>query len=288
MLPFFIYIIFSILIVPLLLTIKLGPSTEEQINTQFENSTHRDYELLILGNSRNYRGLNPSRFNLSTYNFSHDNDSYNQMYYKLIYLLEKDVSIKYLLVGIDYFQFSFKAESRNYVYGRWFDSTYLKDFDKSIYSYNIVNIKSSLHPRKLLPLFEDRSKGILKDNGQYILPDVAKKNDHIDRDINRLVFQEKYFEKIIETCKSKNILVFMVMLPLRENEIKSYSKDKINSFNTFIDSYANGSEVFYINYSELEEFSYVDYTDITHLNEDAANRISIKLNNEILWLINSN
>ncbi len=284
--PFAIYIIFAILILPQLQSIKFGPSTEDQINSQFKVANSRDYDLLILGNSRTYRGLNPNAFYFSSYNFSHDNDSFNQMYYKLKYLLDKGISIKYLIIGVDYFQFSFKAESRNYAYGAWLGKEYMNDFKKSYYSYKLTKIKSSIHPTKLLSLRQNRNEAVLKDNGQYIVPSVANKSDSIERNIQRLDFQEKYFKKIINICKSEQIKLFMVMLPVRENELKSYDQDDINSFNAFIENYEDKSEIFYLNYSELEDFSYVNYTDITHLNEQAANRFSYKLNLHILELLN--
>ncbi|WP_461488949.1 hypothetical protein, partial [Pontibacter sp. HJ8] len=64
-----------------------GPTTKAQIEQSFENALRKDYDMLILGNSRIYRGINPEKFSTNAYNFAHDDDSYNQMYYKLKYVL---------------------------------------------------------------------------------------------------------------------------------------------------------------------------------------------------------
>lgn len=40
---------------------------------------------------------------VNSYNVAHDNDSYSQMYYKLLYLLDNGKKIDYLVIGTDYF-----------------------------------------------------------------------------------------------------------------------------------------------------------------------------------------
>ena len=70
-------------------------NTAEQIKMSFENSIADNYNCYFLGNSRIYRNINPEMMTtVKAYNFGHDNDSYNQMYYKLLYLLI--VAVKYL------------------------------------------------------------------------------------------------------------------------------------------------------------------------------------------------
>jgi hypothetical protein len=84
--PLLLYIITSIFLLPSLISKVEGPSTEQQILMSFENAKKGNYDLMALGNSRMYRGIDPSVFDCSSYNFSHDNDTYNQMYYKLKWL----------------------------------------------------------------------------------------------------------------------------------------------------------------------------------------------------------
>ena len=94
-----------------------GPNTAQQIKTSFENAVKEDYDCYILGNSRIYRGINPDRLEkVHAYNFAHDNDTYNQMYYKLVYLLKNNSNIDTVILGTDYFQFSFFSNTRNYIY----------------------------------------------------------------------------------------------------------------------------------------------------------------------------
>jgi hypothetical protein len=147
---------------------------------------------------------------------------------------------------------------------------------------------SNINPKKLLLLKPRIKKPFLRSNGQYIKYGKAKENDTITREIKRLDFQVSYFNKIIDLCKSKKIKTFIVMLPIRQNELKSYTHSEINEFDSFISDYADSNNVFYLNYSTVNNFSTSDFTDITHLNEPAANRFTNNLNKDLLNLINNN
>ena len=283
--PAFAYSIIAILFMPYFLSLSNGPSTKQQIKHSFENASNLEYELLILGNSRTYRGINPERLSIKSFNFSHDNDSYNQIYYKLKYLIDIEKDIKYLILGIDYFQFSFKSDTRNYVYADFLDREYMNDFEESsVFVKKMDYYFSNINPKKILSLYPKENKPFLRANGQYIKPGFAKETDTITRDINRLEFQIKYFEKTLSLCDKKGIKVFIVNLPTRQNELNSYTTGEINEFANFISSYVDNKNVFYLNYSKLEGFNTEDYTDITHFNEKAANRFSEILNKKLIEL----
>lgn len=284
--PILIYSLIASIAAPRLISLVHGPSTREKISFSFENALNRDYELLILGNSRLYRGLNPDKFSYDVYNFSHDNDSYNQIFFKLKYLIERNKSIKHLILGTDYFQFSFLETSRNYIYGDYFGEDYLKDFpnNRNLSQEKVINFLSNINPKKLLrspPLW----KPFMRENGQYIRHAIAMEDGHVKRKINRLDIQVTYFQKTLEFCKSQNIIVFIVMPPVRSIELMSYTIQEIDEFNSFIDNYLVKNNVFYLNYSTVTDFKTEDYTDITHLSESGADRFSGILDNDLNKLI---
>ena len=55
-----------------------GPSTKELVDFNFNHALENNYNLLILGNSRIYRGINPDKLSLSAYNFAFDAEYSNQ------------------------------------------------------------------------------------------------------------------------------------------------------------------------------------------------------------------
>lgn len=267
--------------------IKLnGPSTEQQIRISFENVLKYEYDTLILGNSRIYRGINPDKLSQKAYNFAHDNDNFNQMYYKLKYVEEHDKLPDTLIMGVDYFQFSFLSGSRNYIYNSVMPKEYMKDYKRDINKEvnTILSTKQNefmLRLKSLNKKIDETAKvPYLKENGQYIRFREAKKNEQAKRNSNRLPIQEKYFEKILKFCSDNNIKVVMVMPPTRKNELVNYTQETMDKFDNYFKSKEN-EQVFYLNYSKDERFNLEDYQDKTHLNKEGADRFSEILNRDI-------
>jgi hypothetical protein len=269
-----------------LATKVFGPNTKTQIEESFQNALTSCATNWILGNSRVYRGLNPDKMSKSWYNFAHDNDSYNQMYYKLQFLLNNN-RIDTLIIGTDYFQFSVFSDTRNYVYDGLLGKEYIKDYNtwrlKEFYcNYKrlLITKQSSFHSallnvnswlgggKKNLPY--------LRANGQYI-NDLgnAKEDDYVARDSILLDIQKKYFKELLITCKNQNIDLYVLMMPVRDNELSCYNESFTNTFKDYIKSSLKdaGYENHYIDMSNITEFKdYKMYTDITHFNSESADR----------------
>ena len=120
----------------------------------------------------------------------------------------------------------------------------------------------------------------LKENGQYVVYGMATEEDKVERSGTILDIQKEYFVKIVEHCASNGIELYVVMPPVRDAELVSYSKEEMDSFHFMIKEVLG--ERFggnYLNCSDLIEFKhYSNYTDITHLNVRAADRFSEYLN----------
>ncbi|MCM1990254.1 DUF1574 domain-containing protein [Oceanirhabdus seepicola] len=258
-----------------------GPNTQMQIEQSFKYALKEEYNLIILGNSRMYRGINPDMFNVNTYNFAHDNDTYNQMYYKLLYLEKNNNLPNSVLIGTDYFQFSFIADTRNYIYKSLLDPEYMKDY--SFHFNEDMNRRMTELQNNLLlrwnSIFEeeDENRRYLKGNGQFIIPGIPSETDTVTRESKMLPIQKEYFEKIIEYCKDKNIKVIVVMPPLRKNELINYTDEYLKEFNQYIND-SLGEDGVYLNFTYDARFNINDFTDITHLDKEGADKFS-----KILW-----
>ncbi len=270
-----------------------GENTQQQIEKSFENAVKNEYDCYFLGNSRIYRDINPAQFrNFNAYNFAHDNDSYNQMYYKLLYLEEKGQKFDYLIIGTDYFQFSFLGDSRNYIYDRLFGLAYMKDYNSSVveevfsdilyfWKTKRASIQYCIPYLRGVPV--EGPVNYLKDNGQYIAYGEATREDSIDRSSTILEIQKFYFQKIVSYCEEKEIKLYVVMPPVRDEELVSYTDEEIMAFHDMLQEVLGEQYLdSYIDCSNLLEFKhYSNYTDITHLNEEAADKFSTYLNEEI-------
>ena len=139
----FIIAIYSIVFIGLynivsarILSMFYGPTTKQQIDKQFADLTsQRDsIECIYLGSSKFYHGINPNMVTPCGYNFAHDNDSYNQIYYKLLYVYERCPKLRRVVVCFDYVSFCVFSETRNYVYHRYFPDDYSSDYTNNFYN----------------------------------------------------------------------------------------------------------------------------------------------------------
>ncbi len=266
-----------------------GPTTGQQIQQSFKDVLRKKYNCIILGNSRMYRGVNPSILIHDTYNFSHDNDSFNQEYYKLVYLKENNNLPNIIVLGVDYFQFSFLADTRNYIYSRYFSKGYTKDFNKPLKKEvsDIFKVYQNQFKGRVESLFKESKKNVpyLKENGQYIYYGVASKNDKIKRNSNILKVQLNYFEKILDLCEKENITVFLVIPPTRNVELSSYTNKDIENIDKIFKN-KQDKKVYYLNYSTNKSFNINDYQDVTHLNIEGADKFTKILSKDINKIIN--
>lgn len=266
------YVCFTLFLLPVVLRAAYGPNIQEQLAMSFKNAEQRQYEVLILGNSRLYCGINPDQFALSAYNFAHNNDTYNQMYYKLKWVLNKGKKLNTVIVGVDYFQFSIFTDTRNYAYGPLLGSDYMADYPG--YKYLITYYKELLKPYKLRTLIKDPIyKHSLKANGQFVRLGEPDPNDFIKRNFSRLPVQEKYFQKILDQCKTHDIKVYLVMPPLRDVELAQYDPAQVEEFKQFISTFLN-EEVVYLDYSTDPDFTINDFIDFSHLGPEGADKFS--------------
>ncbi|HEY0655308.1 MAG TPA: hypothetical protein VGD65_19375 [Chryseosolibacter sp.] len=272
-----------------------GPDTKAQIEQSFKNAVARDYDVLLLGNSRFYRGINPEKFSVPTYNFSHDNDSYNQVYHKLLFLEKKNKAFKTLVLGVDYFQFSFLSDSRNYAYAPFFDESYFNDFESNV---NVVSEIENLRGKaKTLHIVKATTHTLLKahplpinllrENGQYI----AKSNEagfgEVIREYNKIPVLENYFKKILKYAEDRKINVILLMPPAQARELSSYPDSVIAEYDRYFQSFEN-RVVHYLNYSRDSRFDSKDFFDFTHLSESSADKFSVLVNNDIARYLDSN
>ena len=274
---------------------ELGVTAEEQIKQQFNDVRGKKYDVIILGNSRLYRGINPKLLNYNCYNFSFDNDSFLECFYKLKYLEKNDRLPNKILLGVDYFEFSFVSVSNKSIYDLFFDNEYdevlangnylslekSRNLDKRINRqfntfciFNYYNAISYIYNKYFLG---DKNISYVSELGQYrIYPQPkASRGDFLTRSSVIISEQKKSYNDIIKLCDEKNIKLVLIMLPLREIELNCYKEDTIKKFDIIFNSVPT---VDYLNFSSIENFTLKDFMDDTHLNLDGADKFTSILN----------
>jgi hypothetical protein len=275
-----------------ILTQRFGMSLENIIDRSFKLSAHQKYECFVMGNSRMYRGVDPSFLDVSSFNFSNDNDSFDKVWLKMMYLKRKNINYQTLVLGVDYFLFSYIDDSRDYAYEKWFNddsNEYLKSIKFYLDEYSnyqgwektkiIIETIDTLIKNPNLSSFaglEYKENGHLLDTWH-----AALETDAVDRQYSILEVQKKAFLNIINYCKKSKIKLFLVMPPVRKNEMRCYPDSIIEKFDNYFSSF-NSKNVKYLNYSMDDDFLLEDYSDITHLNGFGAKKLTLKLNLEII------
>lgn len=275
----------------------IGINTSEQIITSFDRVQSNSYDCLFLGNSRIFRGVNPDKFpSVNGYNMGQDNETYNQIYYKLNYILDKGAKPKYIILGIDYHAFSYLSDSKNYVYASYFPKEFLDDYDDADSSFlyrktrmltNLWSNKQNAFEAFMKDMFHktpDENIPYMRDNGQYVIGGEASGDETVDRDYTIMPLQWDYYLKIIDLCVENDIDLYAVMLPLWDGETKSHTDEERKEFDDKIRASLseNGFEGHYFNYYEENGLSpYSDFADVTHLKPEAAEEFSKWLNGKV-------
>jgi hypothetical protein len=279
----------------------VGPGIQERIERSFAAATSRQYQVLLVGNSRIYRGVNPDELGVPSYNFAQDDDAFNQVYYKLKYLDERGVRFDTVVLGVDYFEFSFLSDRRNFAYAKFLGPDYLRDFATTEPDRGARLLHTVLHPideqwfnntmiryftRPASLLVEQAVvelqgsappppvRVVLKDNGQYIVDAGPQRVDPIRRDATRLPIQEEYFTRILQWGVDRGIRIVAVMPPLRRMELDAYPPGVVAAFDAWLERTSAMYGAAYLNYGRDPAFGDDDFADVTHLNEGAADRFS--------------
>lgn len=283
-----VYACFSYFVLPTLLRAAFGPSVEEQIDKSFANAKERDYEILVMGNSKFYCGVNPDYFSLPAFNFSHNNENYNQIYHKLLWLEKNGKKFRYLILGTDYFQFGFISDTRNYAYSKYLGQAYLQDYPTE--KLDLSTIKKELgflKPYKLKTLLQlPYIRHDIKDNGQFVRSGSPGEEDFIKRKFSFMDVQVSYFDKILEYCKAKGIMVFICVPPMQQMEYDQYRSQDIQLFNKFI-SERTTPEVIYLDYATTKAFDRNSFIDMSHLSQAAAIEFTQQLDNSVAEKVNT-
>jgi hypothetical protein len=279
-----------------------GISSSDQLIQSFKNSISSKKSIYIYGNSRCYRGINPYLISKSSFNFSYDNETFLEQYFKIEYLRNHKIIPDTIILGVDYFEFSFVSTAMSDIYKRYFTPEYLHSIDRfnqnegsnKVQGVNeFININlSNLFGRSASQYFYylynktvNRTKmevPYLKENGQYIINPIPKagEGDFLKRDTNILNIQRIYFEKILSFSLENNVIVFLVMPPLRNIERRCYKNSFIDEMDKYFISKCKDNRVFYINYFE-RDYDLTYFMDDTHLNPSGADKFSIELRNDI-------
>lgn len=257
-------------------------------------------ELVVLGTSKTFAGINPSYLDYFTINLANNSQS---SYYD-IKLLEKYIDklpkLKAVIVEVNFFSFEYNLDNgpeswRNTYYYHTFK---IKPQSKELHFYEkflLYNYK----PKDIVLHLEDKEeyKSYLKNSGWgkneigKSLPTkefALKRYLHLRRnymhesDLNDNI---KLFESFIENLNEKNIRIVLVQMPVSPFLSKIIDPKLLEKNKHVIDGFRlKYKNLIYLDYLNDDRFPNSSFIDSDHLNYLSANKFSTILNDTLFKL----
>jgi hypothetical protein len=257
-------------------------------------------QVLALGSSEAYDGINPDYFSVEGFNLANANQTLLYDNQLLIEYLDKMKSLRLVIITVSYFSFWYQICNtvehwREYFYYHVYgiNNKYNNDLDMKRISYiflysldvsreyfiknfNIV-YSENLHPNGWLQKDSVNYAGLSDSTGiiwvSYI--NTFRKQENYVENLNNL-------EKMISELKKRNIVPVLVTPPIYTAYSK-YTDPAINEINRIsIENLCNKYSCNYFNYENDTRFNRDDFVDIDHLKAAGAEKFSRILNDEII------
>jgi len=259
-------------------------------------------EVLILGNSISYCGIDPDILTYSAFNLANNSQDiyYDQMLYSKY--MDRLPKLKYVIVPVAFTSLFYLLDQG---IESWRASYYLRFFDirkrqsrfdfKDISLIALYGINFSIHylfnadaTNQVLGI---SSKGWMNSPADFtfnesVMAIEGKRKYQEDvqfMDLNKINENLIYLNKIIEQSRKKNVITVLISFPmsrfyagnLHEKKYYSLMQDKVIAL-------SRNYGIKYYNYIYDKRFVDNDFSDVIHLNSMGAKKMSLILNRELM------
>lgn len=257
-----------------------------------------DIEVLILGNSHAFYGLDPEFINKKAFNLS--NISQTLYFDELLFnaKISQFKKLKYLILCIEYTSLSQKEDTnedvwRKYYYHHFMDMKVptVSIFKPQTYSIALINnLKTS--SRLIIRYINEGSIVDCNANGfgvnylkktalniHNVAPFTIEKHED-----NSLDFLENSLrvQEIATSCKSSGIQLILVTMPVSNEYAQGVNQRKLQKiFDTCNNLKSKNENVEYLNLFNDKRFSNEDFYDADHLHSEGAEKCT-KILNDLL------
>lgn len=274
------------------------------VKKNYLNKNAQNIEVLILGNSHFYRGLNPEYFSLKSYNAGYVSQSLDidaQIYKKY---MDSFTNLKYLVLNISnvslFYELKHSPESwRTKNYNLYYD---LPLSDILAQHTELFSLKFDISLKRIMGYYIfGKSEITTSTNGWGIFPalhdkrgvkEAAKKtlarrnsNAKANPDYNNYNEVVKHVNEMVASAKEKGIKVIFLTSPLSQYYRDDVDTSMANQTNSFMKSLVlKNNNCIYVDFSHDDSFSDDDFYDGDHLNKNGAKKFSIKADSVIMQI----
>ena len=265
------------------------------IKRKFLDTNSNNLEVLFLGNSHIYFGINPEYISRKSFNGAHISQSLNFDLAILEKYEDRLKNLKYIIIPIDYFSLYSTIEGgvenwrvKNYsiyydisTWGNYWSG--FEMFNGKLPS-NIKRVKSYLFNRKsditcnkfgFGTTYNSKDSKDLIETGK-----TASKRHTIELENNQTTFSKNIqtINSIIEFANSHNLKIIFITCPAYSSYRENLNPIQLdNSVNIIKKLSAKNTNTVYYNFLTDKTFIAEDYYDADHLNEIGAKKLTLKM-----------
>lgn len=267
------------------------------VKTNNIQTKYKDSEVLILGNSHTFYGLNPDWFKNKAFNVA--NVSQTLFYDQLLFTkyIPHLRNLKYVIIPVEYSSLSANDYNPELVWRSYFYESQMGldtqihrklDFKKYSlalsppFSLTVSAVKKYYRDGTLIECMPNGWASYTGVNPAYNNPAMGKiiAAKHEDNSVD-FAKNTARLKKIIEVCQQKGIKVILVTMPVTTHYAVNINAKKLAMIIAQCTSIAKQHNIKYINLFSDKRFTNNDFYDTDHLNTVGAKKCSGIVNNLI-------
>lgn len=263
------------------------------------NKNSNNLEVLFLGSSHIYFGINPEYFSRKSFNGAHISQSLNFDLAILEKFKGRWTNLKYIIIPIDYFSMystledgieNWRVKNYSIYYDISTEGNYWNGFEifNGKLPSNIARVKSFLGDAKSDITCNKLGFGITynsKDNKDLIETGITASKRHTkELENNQTTFSKNIqtIKSIIEFANGHNVKIIFITCPAYSSYHKNLNRIQLdNSVNIIKKISAKNTNTAYYNLLTDKTFIAEDYYDADHLNEIGAKKLTLKIDSII-------
>ncbi|HRN40605.1 MAG TPA: hypothetical protein PK649_00860 [Vicingus sp.] len=263
------------------------------IKREFLDKNSNILEVLFLGSSHAFRGINPVYIQQKSYNASYVSQSLDLDFEILMKYKENWSNLQTIVIPISYFtlfsNLKNNSESwrvKNYcIYYHLFISIHLSDYFESLsldIKTNLNRIKSYYFKHKNQTTTDENGYGKFIGTNELIKSGVEAANRHTKNNQQQFLSNLKTLNSIINFSKKRKLNVIFYTPPAYQSYIKNLNKTQLNiTFSTLKRITNKNKNVYYFNFLTHNEFISNDFYNADHLNSMGAKKLTQLINLKI-------
>ena len=257
---------------------------------EYLDNNSKEIEILFLGSSHTYYGINPEFISENAFNAGHISQTID-LDYKILKKYENNWNkLKCIVILIDYFTLFSRLSSgieywriKNYnIYYKMNLSNNLSDNSELL----SVNFRSNLKRIASFYIFNNTPVSCSKlgfgenhkKNKNLIETGKSAAKRHTEKDLSELQESIRIINSILKMASKNNAKVIFYTSPAYRTYISNLNKNQLNlTINTIKKLSDNKDNCLYVNFLNNSSFLAEDFRDADHLNKKGAKKLTKQL-----------